>query len=541
MLSFWSKNQPYGLPPFPSVLAIDDSAILGDIQVVFSTKPRLALRLCVGLSLSLAGWLHAQSVTLSPIADTTLFQTDPNNNLGAEPTLVSGTTAAGMANRAILKFDVAGNIPARAIITNVALTLTVLRTAGLQSNTFSLHPLLRDWGEGSEVSPTSGASGGNIGAAAANGEATWLASFFPDTLWSAPGAGPPMDYQTAESASQGVGDMGAYVFSSSNLVADARNWLTNAAANFGWILICADELAAQTSRRFGSREDPVNTPTLLIQYSLAPRPQIALTPVADTTLFEVNPDNNLGASSLVAGTLRIGTRARALLQFGFDTLPPGAIVTSAMLNLTVVTVPPLPVDSSFDLHRVLQPWGEGSKSGLRGTPADPGEATWNARFFPSDLWGTPGAAAPDDFSFVVSTTTPVSRHGAYSFSNLVSDVQFWVDQPGRNFGWILLSQTEETPYTARRFGSREDPVNTPILQLEYVVPPAMVQTEVAESQFNLSFLAQTNQAYVVQFRDSLAGGDWTTWTNIPSPATAQTVVVSDPAVGPQRFYRVGVQ
>jgi len=43
----------------------------------------------------------------------------------------------------------------------------------------------------------------------------------------------------------------------------------------------------------------------------------------------------------------------------------------------------------------------------------------------------------------------------------VADVQSWVDNPASNFGWMLMSESEDVPGTARRFGSREtSPVPT---------------------------------------------------------------------------------
>jgi hypothetical protein len=54
---------------------------------------------------------------------------------------------------------------------------------------------------------------------------------------------------------------------------------------------------------------------------------------------------------------------------------------------------------------------------------------------------------------------------------LVADVQLWLDQPGSNFGWMLLCQSEGTAFSARRFGSRENPFTTPALAIEFLLPP----------------------------------------------------------------------
>src|SRR5207248_6129411 len=125
--------------------------------------------------------------------------------------------------------------------------------------------------------------GNRQGAPASNGQATWLARFYPNVLWSAPGAAAPADFLAVTSASQSIATEGSYTFDSSqNLVADVQSWFTNAASNFGWILICEDESAIGTARRFGSREDPANAPALVIEYIQPTPPHVTLTPVADT-------------------------------------------------------------------------------------------------------------------------------------------------------------------------------------------------------------------------------------------------------------------
>src|SRR5260221_1343463 len=104
-------------------------------------KPPLRLILFLGIACG-GGSLRAATVTLTPVADTTLFQHNPENNLGAEPTLASGATAGALINRALLKFDIAGSIPSNATIRNVTLTLTVTRTIATQPSLFDLHRVL---------------------------------------------------------------------------------------------------------------------------------------------------------------------------------------------------------------------------------------------------------------------------------------------------------------------------------------------------------------------------------------------------------------
>jgi len=91
--------------------------------------------------------------------------------------------------------------------------------------------------------------------------------------------------------------------------------------------------------------------------------------------------------------------------------------------------------------------------------------------------------------------------GPYAFTGLLGDVQFWLGHPTQNFGWILISEDEATPYTSRRIGSRESG-GGPTLDLEYIPRPFIEHSRRIGNQFSLSFLAQADQRYSVQCRDS---------------------------------------
>src|SRR5947209_11443572 len=102
--------------------------------------PRIQRRFTLILFLLLAGALEdleAAIITLSPLADTTLSQLNPNNNFGGETSFSSGFTDDALTNRALLKFDVASKVPSNAIIEQVTLTLTVLHSTALQPASFS--------------------------------------------------------------------------------------------------------------------------------------------------------------------------------------------------------------------------------------------------------------------------------------------------------------------------------------------------------------------------------------------------------------------
>ena len=276
---------------------------------------------------------------------------------------------------------------------------------------------------------------------------------------------------------------------------------------------------------------------------------VTLHPVADTTLYETTPNNNLGAhTDFIAGTTAGNAgqpyRNRALLKFDVTgQIPTGATITSASLTLRVARTPSVPANSTFDLHRLLVSWGEGNKTGQLGLQATTGEATWISRFFLLPQWGIPGGKAGTDFLTDASASTFVGSSNRYTFvstSNLVADVQFWLNNPGSNFGWILMSQEEATASTARRFASREGGANAPVLVIEYTVgqPPRLSQMSLLGSTVTFQFNLAPQQTYVVEFNNALGTTNWLTLTNIAAEPGPTNITVSDSVTASHRCYRV---
>jgi hypothetical protein len=281
---------------------------------------------------------------------------------------------------------------------------------------------------------------------------------------------------------------------------------------------------------------------------------VSLTSAADTTLIETEPGNNLGGAVIVnSGTTQNFTRNRGLFRFDFTgRIPPGSRITKADFVVEVTGQPKEEQrSSSFGLHRVLKPWGEGDKTspdpihpGL-GAPATAGDATWNYRFaFTTNTWTIPGGAASNDYLPELSAEAFVYGLGdsPYTFVStprLVADVQAWVDDPATNFGWMLICQSEETNFTARRFASREDAGREPFLVIEYTPPPRIDFITVTNEKVNLAFTALASQAYAVEFRPSFFASDhWSTLTNFPAQLFATNLTVTDPITEGRRFYRL---
>src|SRR5437762_1799179 len=185
---------------------------------------------------------------------------------------------------------------------------------------------------------------------------------------------------------------------------------------------------------------------------------VTLPPVADAALFQDQANNNLGGELTIpvggnSATDGITNVSRGIIKFAIaGSIPSAATITAVKLMVTVVQVPvkQTPVDSVFELRRLLRDWGEGTKRSvaghpLEGAPATAGEATWNARFYPDTLWSAPGAAAPVDFTGTLSASNFIRGTNTYAFdstSNLIADVQRWLNNPASNFGWLLRSEME---------------------------------------------------------------------------------------------------
>lgn len=214
---------------------------------------------CALLVSWLAAAAQAEVTTIPAARDATLFE-DPSGSLanGAGPVLFAGNNGQDLARRALLRFDVAAQVPAGARIEAVELTMNVSNAPNAILRTFTLHRVLEDWGEGTS-STTSGS-----GAPATANDATWLHTFWPDRLWASAGG----RFAPAASGSRSVGDVGPYTWTDPGMTADVQAWLDEPAGNFGW-LVMSDEATLNTARRFDSREHAVaaNRPTLRVTYS----------------------------------------------------------------------------------------------------------------------------------------------------------------------------------------------------------------------------------------------------------------------------------
>ncbi|MCW3090312.1 MAG: hypothetical protein JWP81_1381 [Ferruginibacter sp.] len=264
------------------------------------------------------------TVVLNPVKDNTIFQDATGNSNGAGVNIFAGNTANGSPRRALLKFDIAAQVPAGATITAVTLSLfcNKVNTSAV-TNSVSIHPLLVDWGEGSSAAP---ASGDGAGVAATTNDATWVNRFHPSNAWTAPGG----DFSSTASATTGVGGASAsYSWTSPQVITEVQAWLNNPSTNFGWILIGA-EASSGSAKRFSSRENSV----------AAQRPQLSVTYIAPAapTVFTFTGTGNWDVTT----------------NWSNNTIPPANLAA----NTEIIIDPPATGECILNVPQTIQPGGK---------------------------------------------------------------------------------------------------------------------------------------------------------------------------------------
>ena len=208
---------------------------------------------------------NAQTATLYPIADNTIFEENAavSNGIGGQifAGRTSGTSGA-LSRRSLIKFNLT-SIPSNANITSVTLKMACSQVpSGAIDNIIGLQKCNAAWGEGTSI-------GGGQGTAASIGDATWACSFSNggascSSAWTTAGG----DFSNTISSSVLVSGLGNYIFpSSASLIADVQSWVNNTASNFGWI-IKGNELIQRNAKAFLSREGNATATELTISYTV---------------------------------------------------------------------------------------------------------------------------------------------------------------------------------------------------------------------------------------------------------------------------------
>ena len=256
-------------------------------------------------ALAISTDVSGDTVVLGAVKDNTLYSNSPTNcstddwSNGSGDYLFAGPTKFWGIRRALLAFDIAGNVPAGSTIDSVELELTMSKTVS-SGHPASLHRLLADWGEGAS---DAGSPGGD-GTCAVSPDACWDYRMYPSVNWTNAGG----DFQGAASATITVGAAGTYTWgSTAGMVADVQDWLDDPSTDFGWILI-GNERAPATAKRYDSREHPSpgNRPGLTVTYTL-PAGDAGAVPDGDEV-----PGTMLSVNKSLLGRLRLSWGASCL-------------------------------------------------------------------------------------------------------------------------------------------------------------------------------------------------------------------------------------
>jgi len=207
---------------------------------------------------------------------------------------------------------------------------------------------------------------------------------------------------------------------------------------------------------------------------------INIFPSKDNTLYEFDPAEGDVSNALgfhfFAGETAMGELRRGVLAFDIaGSIPPGSTITGVTLSLNCSRVFN-DTARTVELHKLLADWGEGTSDAPGeegdGAPATPNDATWRHRFFDVTFWAMEGG----DFSAIVSASQSVGPVGFYTWNStqMVADVQSWLDNPASNFGWLVLGD-ESGSGTAKRFDTRES-ASPPVLTIEFTPAPRVMPT-----------------------------------------------------------------
>lgn len=223
---------------------------------------------------------RAATITLGASQDGTIYSNHINRGSGGGNALIVGTNGRDDPRRALIAFDVAGQLPAGAIIESVKLTMVMgqLPTEPEEFSTIELHRVTSSWGEGTtqlQNPPNDSFGGMGQGAPAHSGDVTWSSRFWgaTPTQWTTPGG----DFDPSVSGAAAIGlpiDVPYSWESTPAMVADVQEWLDNPAGNNGWILKNVDETSMSTFRVFYSRQTATAAwrPQLTIEYQAVPEP-----------------------------------------------------------------------------------------------------------------------------------------------------------------------------------------------------------------------------------------------------------------------------
>jgi hypothetical protein len=197
--------------------------------------------------------------TLQAELDNTLYE-DPDGALsnGLGRFMFAGMNPDGRLHRAVLKFDVAGPIPADNTILDATLTL-YNNQSGFFPARAGIYRALASWGEGTSLAV------GETGEPSTDGDATWKHRFYPDTEWTNLGG----DFEAEPSATELIRGAGFVDWPEAGTISDVGFWLKNPTENHGWVIANDDSIKHFSTRQYPApgEEERDRRPTLVVTHA----------------------------------------------------------------------------------------------------------------------------------------------------------------------------------------------------------------------------------------------------------------------------------
>ncbi len=183
---------------------------------------------------------------------------------------------------------------------------------------------------------------------------------------------------------------------------------------------------------------------------------VTFNPTNDNSLDQNAPSKNNGASTTIIVDGQTNQALRPTLKFDLSSIPAGATITSASLQMVATAVASNSAEN-VEVHQMTRDWLEGTGSNTAGSP------NWT-QYSGASTWTTPGG----DFNGTAESTTSVSTTGTYTWS-VTNMVNTWYTTPVNNFGMLLKFAIENTGNQNKTFGSKENATtaNKPVLSVTY--------------------------------------------------------------------------